>query len=547
MIYYVGPIPAVNSELYTLSTIDECIQYFESKDSIAIDTETQGRDPHTKKILSIQLGDKDNQWVIDCRYNNILQLKELLESKLCLLHNAKFDYKFLKHAGIVLESIYDTMLAECVIYAGYESFGYGLKALCERYVGVHLDKSTRGDFFKLDGQPFNDKQIEYAALDVTYLHIIRDLQMEKIKKYDLTYCVNLENQVVKALADIEYNGINFNKQEWLKNAKDYEAQMDILESELDSVLFSDPILCAIYKPKYIQTNIFGLANRECNVNYSSPSQILKIFKDLGYNVESTDDRTLSKHVHLHEFFKKLHAFREVAKIVSTYGRAFCDYINPNTGKIHTDFWQIKSTGRVSSGSKEMNAPNMQNLPQDNKFRNCFIARPGFSWISIDYSAQELRLMADGSKEQGFIDVLNRGEDLHCYAGSIMFKKTITKEDKDLRNRAKTINFGKPYGMGPNKLADTLSISIEEAETLFKVYGEAFPKLNGWLKKQGQFAKDNMYSVTFAPCKRRRWYPNMSKAKELRANIQEGDKAAWKEIMITEGQTERNGMNHPIQG
>ena len=190
---------------------------------------------------------------------------------------------------------------------------------------------------------------------------------------------------------------------------------------------------------------------------------------------------------------------------------------------------------------------MQNLPQDNKFRNCFVASPGFSWISIDYSAQELRLMADGSKEEGFINVLNAGEDLHCYAGSMMFKKTITKSDKELRNKAKTINFGKPYGMGPNKLADTLSISIEEAEQLFKVYADSFPKLNKWLADQGKFAKNNMYSLTFPPCKRRRWYPDMKKAKQLRFEVQEGDRDIWKEILMMEGQTERNGMNHPIQG
>jgi DNA polymerase-1 len=102
-------------------------------------------------------------------------------------------------------------------------------------------------------------------------------------------------------------------------------------------------------------------------------------------------------------------------------------------------------------------------------------------------------------------------------------------------------------MGPNKLADTLSISIEEAEELFRVYAESFPKLNKWLADQGRAAKNNMYSVTFAPCKRRRWYPDMKKARELRATVQEGDKETWKQIMITEGQTERNGMNHPIQG
>jgi len=195
----------------------------------------------------------------------------------------------------------------------------------------------------------------------------------------------------------------------------------------------------------------------------------------------------------------------------------------------------------------MNSPNVQNIPGDNKFRNCFEAREGFMWVSSDYNGQELRLMADGSKESGFIDVLNRGEDLHCYAGSMMFKRTITKADKELRNKAKTINFGKPYGMGPAKLADTLSISIEEANELFDLYAKSFPKLNAWLSKQSKFAKENWYSLTFAPCYRRRWYPDMQVATELRKTVKKGDKETWKRILTIEGQTERYGANHKIQG
>jgi DNA polymerase I-like protein with 3'-5' exonuclease and polymerase domains len=106
---------------------------------------------------------------------------------------------------------------------------------------------------------------------------------------------------------------------------------------------------------------------------------------------------------------------------------------------------------------------------------------------------------------------------------------------------------KPYGMGVDKLADTLSIPKEEAAELFKVYAEAFPVLNNWLEAQGKLAVSRHYSTTLAPCKRRRWYPDMQKAIEKRKSAKKGDKTAWKEIMITEGQTHRNGMNSPIQG
>jgi len=191
MIYYIGPTPIIQSTFQT-ATVEECLDYFKDHEYIAIDTETQGRNPHSKKIISLQIGDSDRQYVIDCRAFNILLFKDLLESKCCLIHNSKFDYKFLKHAGIVLDKIYDTMLAECVIYAGYESFGYSLKNLSMRYLNVDLDKSTRGDFYKLQSQAFTDKQIEYAALDVAYLHRIRDLQLANILRYDLEYCPNLE-------------------------------------------------------------------------------------------------------------------------------------------------------------------------------------------------------------------------------------------------------------------------------------------------------------------------------------------------------------------
>lgn len=545
MIYFIGNNSLVESPLYQQSTIDFCLDYFKDHKYIQIDTETQGKDCYVKKILSLQIGDYENQWVIDCRVVDILRFKELLESKICILQNAKFDYKFLKHSGIVLERIYDTMLAECVIYCGYEKFGYGLLAIAKRYLDVDLDKTTRGEFYKIKDENFTDKQIEYASLDVKYLEQIKDKQQELLTKYNLQYCVDLENEVVKALADIEYNGMYLNRDKWSQNTNDSQVKLLLLEKELDRVVSGDSTLNRIYRPSGIQ-NLFGEEERQLNINYASPSQMKMIFCQLGYPVESTDDRELSKLVDKHEFFKILSDYRETAKIVSTYGMGFLDYINPHTGRVHTSFWQVLNTGRVSSGSKDDNAPNLQNIPADNKFRNCFEARPGFKWVSIDYSGQELNLMADGSGEQGFIDVLNRGEDLHCYAGSMMFKKPVTKADKDLRNKAKTINFGKPYGMGVNKLADTLSISIEEAEGLFREYSIAFPVLNKWLADQGKFAKQNMYSLSFKPCERRRWYPDMRIAKDLRNTVESGDRETWKRILTIEGQTERNGGNQPIQ-
>lgn len=549
-IYFIGNSRLLDKEnTYNNATVEECLEYFKEHTHIAIDTETEGRDPYVKKIISIQIGDAKRQYVIDLRVIPIKLFKNLLESKICIFHNAKFDYKFIKMAGITVEKIYDTMLAECILAAGYDKFGYGLADLAKRYLNIDLDKSTRGDFYKLKDNEFTDKQIEYAGLDVAYLHDIMHKQMVLIKKYDLEYCLNLENNVVKALADIELNGVEFDKIAWIQNCKKYEIKLNDLTKQLDEIVIKDSKLNKIYKPKYVQSNLFGYEERMLTINYASPSQTLKMFHELGYKVDSTDSRELEKLTTKHEFFKVLNEYREVAKVISTYGQGFLDYINKHTGRIHTNFWQILRTGRVSSGEKgdkyDKGSPNMQNIPADNKFRNCFITRPGFMWVSIDYSGQELRLMADGSGENGFIDVLNTGEDLHCYAGSMMYGKTITKADKELRNQAKTINFGKAYGMGPRKLADQLNISIEKALELFEQYEKAFPVLNNWLKKQGDFAVKHCYSVTFSPCKRRRWYPEMASLKEF--PYDESDTEAQQNYNKVKSKTQRDGANSPIQG
>lgn len=107
-----------------------------------------------------------------------------------------------------------------------------------------------------------------------------------------------------------------------------------------------------------------------------------------------------------------------------------------------------------------------------------------------------------------------------------------------------------YGMGPNKLADKLGITIEEAQELMNKFDKAFPAVTSWLKRAGKQAKLDMKSITQDICKRVRWYPDMQEAKKLRIQAEElesKDKELWKKIMIIEGSTEREGKNHLIQG
>ena len=532
-----GSKSMVASENYSDVTVDFVLETLKRNEWIGVDTETTGLDPNNDKITSLQLGDKDNQFFIDCRVVPIANFKGLLEGKNLIFHNAKFDYKFLKAAGINVENLYDTMLAECVIYSGYESFGYSLKDLCKRYLDVELNKEVRGQFVGVMDEPFTDAQILYGAADVAYLHAIKELQQILIERYDLTYCVNLENEAVKALADIEYNGMHLNQEKWLSLTGQYGVKREDTRKKLDELISSEPKLEYLV-PKYVQSNLFDFEERSLEVNYASSKQMKEICHSLGFYISSTNDKELSKLEGKHPFFELLRQDREYSKVISTYGSAFLDYVNPATGRVHTDFWQIKSTGRVSSSN-----PNVQNLPADNAFRNTFEPRRGYLWVSGDYTGQELMLMADLSNEQVFIEALNNKEDLHCKSASLLFGRTITKADKAERTAAKTITFGLAYGMGYKKLADTLLIGDDEAKELMDKFNSTFPTVTKWLTEAGNAAKVNSKAVTQDICKRIRWFPDIRKAKELR----QSEDPDWRSIMIIEGATEREGKNHLIQG
>ena len=535
MIYAVAP-PSMESQ-FERKTMQDVLDYFADKPELQLDSETEGRDPHRKKIVALQLGDYHNQFVIDARCNNILQLKDLLENKLCLIHNAKFDYKFLKMAGITIENIFDTMLAETVIYNGYNDWGYALADCTKRYCNVVLEKETRGDFHKLKDRPFSDRQILYAGNDVKYLQTIRDAQMKMIEKFDLTTALALENEVVKALADIELNGMILNKEKWMEIAVANEKEALDREVELDEYLIE---LGIGYRPTGEQ-DLFGAKQRKLNLNYGSPPQTLDMLRKAGLSVNSTSAFVLEEFSDL-EIVQKLSVVRETAKKVSTYGRSFLDTINPKTGRVHTEFWQMKDTFRLGSGNKKFGAPNVQNIPSSNRYRNCFEARPGYKWVSLDYSQQELRLMADFSYEKNLIDAVNRGEDLHCFVGSMMFDKEIKKGDPE-RDEAKAINFGKPYGMGHKKLSKKLHISEEAAQQRLELHEKAFPFLDRWLREQAEFGKRYGYILINSIHKGRRWFPNLRLARDLRSNGSQD----WREIFRIEGGIERASMNTPIQG
>jgi DNA polymerase-1 len=537
---------------YELATLQDVVDYFQDKKYIAVDTETNGVDWNSKKIIMLQLGDGDTQFVVDTRDMDISVLYPLFrdETKTKILHNAKFDYKFiLATFGVRLRGIYDTMLAEVVLNCGKRKYGYGLDKVSKRYLNIEMAKDVRGEFSKIaDGDPYTCMQIEYGAKDVEHLVDIMNIQMINIKKYGLEEVLKLENNALRAFSEIEYYGLKFDKESWLKLAVEAESISSTKERELDEMLLTDPKL-ASFKLNAVQLDMFGAEPKETSVMWSSPSQVARVLQALDPSIEDTSMREMYKRQNQYPLIKTLIDFRKQAKLKTTYGRQFINHLNKYSGRVHTTFWQILNTGRVSSGMKGkrayQNYPNMQNIPADNRYRNCFGAEDGWKLVTMDYSGQELRLIAEGSKDPVWLQAFANGEDVHGKVAALVFDIDISEardkpeflRGKSYRDVAKTINFGLAYGMSHFKLADTLSIPEAQAKDFINKYFEALPNIEKFLNLLGMYGKNNGFIRTFRPFRRIRWFEDWSDLSSM-------DNAHRFQRL---GEIERASKNTPIQG
>ena len=539
------------SDSYRLGTIKDVVDYCYNKKVLGVDTETEGFDFTCKKMIMFQIGDEHQQFVIDTRYISIEPLKNILESPAItkIFHNAKFDYKFIKRwAGIECDGVYDTFLVERILSCG-RHIGYGLKDLCKRYLNVELNKEVRNQFIGLSGQAYRDDQIVYGAKDVEYLCKLRKLQLPKITEFKLGNVVRLENRAVLAFSDIEYNGLNIDKDKWEVIAKASEQEALNMREKLDNLVLIVPEL-SCFVLAHIQGDLFTPQEelRKVGIKWTSPTQVLKVFQKLVPELEDVNGKKMYKYRRQHKIIDLYVKYKEKMKLATSYGNDFFKFVSSD-GKIHTQFNQILDTGRVASKK-----PNMQQIPADNKFRNCFLAPDGWCFVSSDYSSQELNVIAFGSQDPVWIKALKQGQDLHSVCADLVYGQEWIDAAEDscsymknkskckcpkhgkLRTNVKTINFGLAYGMGPHKLADTLDINTKAAEALINKYFDAFPAIGGFLNKLGSFGKKYGYIKTFPPYNRRRWFPTWH------PRIYK-DKSQAFEL----GSIERASKNTPIQG
>lgn len=333
------------------------------------------------------------------------------------------------------------------------------------------------------------------------------------KEYEIL--TDIEIPLAYVLAQMESNGVSIDKK-----------YLDELTNEFNT------------KTSAIASRIFELAGEEFNIN--SPKQVgnilfdkmqLKSKKKRGKAKNSTSAEVLTALADEYEIAKLILDYRKYAKLKSTYTEALPALVSPIDGRIHTSYNQtVTTTGRLSSSN-----PNLQNIPirteEGNKIRQAFVPsdRANYLIMSADYSQIELRLLAHVSEDEHLIEAFNSGIDVHTLTASKVFEVPIEEVTKEMRYKAKAVNFGIVYGQSKYGLAKALKITPAEAENFINKYFETYPKINEYMSKMVELVEKQGYVETIFG--RRRYLDN--EINSPNAMIREFAKRA--------------AINHPMQG
>ncbi|MBI4534670.1 MAG: DNA polymerase I, partial [Ignavibacteriae bacterium] len=427
----------------------------------------------------------------------------------------KYDILVLKAHGIHVEGIaFDTMVASYIIRADGQ---HSLDALAKEYLGY-----TMMTFEELVGKGRNQKHItevpldalaNYSAQDADMMLRVYQRQLTKLQELEmLGLCNEVEFPLIPVLARMEFAGISLNVEYLSRMSKDLDRQINDLVRE-----------------------IYRAAGEEFNIN--STQQLADIlFKKLNLPTVrktktgfSTDVNVLETLKGLHPIIDKLLDYRQFTKLKSTYIDALPQLINPQTGRVHTSFNQtVAATGRLSGSD-----PNLQNIPIRTEIgraiRKAFTARGQDSVLmSADYSQIELRVMAHISGDEGLVEAFRNNEDIHASTAAKVFGVDPADLTRDMRRKAKEVNFGIMYGIGPFGLATRLEITQSESREIIAKYFERFPKVKQYINDTIDSARRHGYVST--QLGRRRYLPDInSRNRNIRSNA------------------ERQAINMPIQG
>ena len=507
----------------TADELRQAIESLSSQPAIGLDTETTDLDPYTSRLRLIQLAAADGVAIVDldaftngepAKNEALAPLRRLLEAPrpIKIAHNAKFDAKFIKHnLGADIGGLFDTLLASQIISAGDIEERHGLDTVATRYLNESVDKTERLSNWNFE---LSEAQLEYAARDAAILLPLRERLIERLKSDSLVKCAQLEFECVMTVADIELAGFFMHKERWLEQLSVVEKRRAELAEQLQAVLAEESS----------QGSLFGGHERE-DINLDSHQQLTQALNRLGIPVpESTRNWKLQPLAAQYPVIETLLEYRTVQKALTSYGQNMIELINPVTKRLHADFRQIGApTGRFSCTN-----PNIQQVPHAVEYRRCFSGHPaGRKLIIADYSQIELRILAEFSGDQGFIEAFNSGADLHRVTAAQVFNISLDQVSKEQRDFAKRLNFGVVYGIGAQRFALMTGLTVPEAENVLRRYFATYRQLDNYLREAANSAVRERQART-------------GSGRLVHFRYDENDR---QQISMTQ----RNGKNTPIQG
>lgn len=497
---------------------ERAVKDLSSATSLGFDTETTELDPYKGRLRLIQLSNGKSTYVFDmfafgnaAENQDLAPLRSLLSDPAIVkvAHNAKFDMKWVRHhLGCEVNGVFDTYLASILIAAGDSERRHSLADVAKFFTNTELDKTEQISDWGTD--VLSESQLRYAAMDAQVMVGLREQVAERIAADGLDDVAALEFECLMPIAQMELNGIFLDETRWRTQVEKASAQQAVAAEQLQEMLSAG----------VAQASLFGRPE----INLDSTDQVTSALLNLGVPVPaSTRAWELQPLAEKWPVIDKLLEYRAAQKSLTSFGENILQFIEPATGRIHADFRQIGApTGRFSCSN-----PNLQQIPHDAAYRRCFRAPEGKKLVIADYSQIELRILADFSGDENFIQAFESGKDFHSMTASQVFGVKIEDVTSEQRSFAKRLNFGIVYGVGASRFGLMTGLSKSDAEDTMRKYFSTYRSLDAYLRGAGRSVLDERTART-------------ASGRLLRIRYDENDKASI-------GAARRYGVNMPIQG
>lgn len=464
----------------------------ERQSSFCFDTETTGLDPREARLLGLAFSwERGRASYVHCPEGEAAaildEFRPLLENPAItkIGHNLKYDVTLLKWQGLTVAGpIIDTMLAHSMIEP---EMNHGLDYLAKLYLGYQPIPTSaligeRGpDQKNMADVPLQDL-VEYACEDADVTLQLNEALRPKIEEGGFhEVCFDIEYPLLPVLVDMEFEGIRL-------DVDAIEAFSKTLEKEIDA----------------LRQSIFEAAGHEFNID--SPKQLgVVLYEELQLDPNprktptgqySTREAELLRLAPSHEIVQNVLEYRNAVKLKSVYVDQLPNYIHPRTGRLHTHYSQTW----IATGRMQSNDPNLQTIPirkaRGREIRAAFVPRDeNYRILAADYSQIELRIMADLSGDPSMIEAFEQGIDIHALTASKVYHVAPDEVTREMRDKAKTVNFGIIYGISAFGLQQRLNIPRGEANELIENYFDKYPGVRDYIDRTIEFAREHGYVAT----------------------------------------------------